>query len=169
MSCVPIPRQRSDEKIIRLVPHWYEADCGPEKYFDLHRSNTRPISATTASCRQKLSELLARIQVPASDELQVDPFPGVAGATDTLVESFAAEWLRMQSREPDWVKLISIWRPRLAPYERETCRWHLTLIIRPRVRTSGHHAGATCRSSSIGWPASPSRFTLPGRRRRPSP
>ena len=92
-------------EIIRLVPHWYEAQCGPEEFsisvgpsHKVHFCNHRKLSGN-------LSELLAIIQT-RTEQLPLDRFLEYAGATDVLTESFATEWLRMQSREPDWVKLI---------------------------------------------------------------
>jgi hypothetical protein len=91
-------------EIIRLVPHWYEAECGPEEY-------SIPVGPHTAhfynhsTLPPDLSELLARI-CARTQELPIDRFMEYAGATDLLVESFATEWLCIQSSEPDWVKLI---------------------------------------------------------------
>ena len=76
------------------------------------RKNTRiPVGLHTAhfynhsTLTPSLSELLARI-CARTEELPLDRFMEYAGAMDVLMESFATEWLRMQSSELDWVKLI---------------------------------------------------------------
>jgi hypothetical protein len=115
-------------EIIRLVPHWYEAECGPEEY-------SIPIGPFTAhfynhgKLPPKLSQLLATI-CSRTQELPLDRFLEYAGATDVLTESFATEWLRMQSREPDWVKLIK-YLESVSRRTSENLPVALTLIIRP--------------------------------------
>ena len=115
-------------EIIRLVPHWYEAECGPEEY-------SIPIGPYTARFYNhsrlppNLSELLARI-CARTQELPLDRFMEYAGATDVLVESFATEWLRMQSRELDWVKLIK-YLETVSRRTSENLPVALTLIVRP--------------------------------------
>ena len=115
-------------EIIRLVPHWYEAECGPEEYsISIDRYTARFFNHSKLS--PKLSELLARIRA-RTEELPVDRFLEYAGATDVLVEGFAAEWLRMQSREPDWVKLIK-YLETVSRRTSENLPVALTLIVRP--------------------------------------
>ena len=115
-------------EIIRLVPHWYEAQCGPEEY-------SIPIGPYTArfynhsKLSPDLAQLLARIRAQ-TEQLPLDRFLEYAGAMDVLVESFAAEWLRMQSREPDWVKLIK-YLETVSRRTSENLPVALTLIIRP--------------------------------------
>src|SRR5271165_4319327 len=83
-------------EIIRLVPHWYEAECGPEEF-------SLPIGPYTAQFYNhsrlpaNLGELFAHICSRTRD-IPLDRFMEYAGATDLLVESFATEWLRMHSR-----------------------------------------------------------------------
>ncbi len=115
-------------EIIRLVPHWYEADCGPEEY-------SIPIGPYTArfynhnKLSTKLGELLARI-CSQTENIPLDRFLEYAGATDVFMESFATEWLRMQSREPDWVKLIR-YLESVSRRTSENLPVALTLLIRP--------------------------------------
>ena len=114
-------------EIIRLVPHWYEAECGPEKYsipVGLHTAHFYNHSTLTPS----LSELLARI-CARTQELPLDRFMEYAGAMDVLMESFATEWLRMQSSEPDWVKLIK-YLETVSRRTSENLPVPLTLIVR---------------------------------------
>jgi hypothetical protein len=115
-------------EIIRLVPHWYEAECGPEEY-------SIPIGPCTVHFYNhgrlppNLSELLEKICSHTQD-LPIDRFMEYAGAADVLMESFATEWLRMQSRELDWVKLIK-YLETVSRRTSENLPVALTLIIRP--------------------------------------
>jgi len=114
--------------IIRLVPHWYEAECGPEEYqipigqFTARFYNHNRLSAN-------LSELLETI-CTRTEQLPLDRFLEYAGATDVLMESFATEWLRMQSREPDWVKVIK-YLESVSRRTSENLPVALTLLVRP--------------------------------------
>jgi len=127
-------------EIIRLVPHWYEAQCGPEEHsisigpsYTTHFYNHGKLSA-------KLGELLATIR-SRTEQLPLDRFLEYAGATDVLTESFATEWLRMQSREPDWVKLIK-YLESVSRRTSENLPVALTLLVRPGAGigdiTQGH-------------------------------
>ncbi len=115
-------------EIVRLVPHWYEAECGPEEY-------SIPIGPYTArffnhaKLSPKLGELLARMRAQ-TEHIPLDRFLEYAGAIDVLTESFATEWLRMQSREPDWVKLIK-YLETVSRRTSENLPVALTLLIRP--------------------------------------
>jgi hypothetical protein len=115
-------------EIIRLVPHWYEAECGPEKY-------SIPVGSYTArfynhsTLPPDLDELLARIRA-RTQGLPIDRFMEYAGATDVLVESFATEWLRIRSREPDWVRLVK-YLETVSRRTSENLPVPLTLIVRP--------------------------------------
>ena len=115
-------------EIIRLVPHWYEAECGPEEY-------TIPIAQYTArfynhrKLSHKLSALLGTIRARTA-QIPVDRFAEYSGAADAFVEGFAAEWLRMQAREPDWVKIIK-YLETVSRRTSENLPVALTLIVRP--------------------------------------
>jgi hypothetical protein len=91
-------------EIIGLVPHWYEADCGPERY-------SIPVGQHTAyfynHCKltPNLRALLAKIEQKIRD-LQLRYFTEYPSLIDVLLESFAMEWLRLHSNTTDWVKLI---------------------------------------------------------------
>jgi hypothetical protein len=115
-------------EIIRLVPHWYEAECGPQEYsIPIGPYSARFYNHSRLS--PALSELLKRI-CERSEQLPVDRFLEYAGAMDVLVEGFAAEWLRLQSRELDWVKLIK-YLETVSRRTSENLPVALTLIIRP--------------------------------------
>lgn len=132
MTPLDVLRSNTEEEIgreiIRLIPQWYEAECGPEEYsipigpYTTHFYNHRRLPPN-------LSELLARI-CARTQELPLDRFLEYAGATDVLIESFATEWLRMQSMEPDWVKLIK-YLETVSRRTSENLPVALTLIIRP--------------------------------------
>ena len=91
-------------EIIRLVPHWYEAECGPERY-------SVPIGGYTAyfynhckltpNLRSFLGKICARTR-----ELALEHFIRLPGLTDVLLENFAIEWLRIHSDSTDWTRLI---------------------------------------------------------------
>lgn len=115
-------------EIIRLVPHWYEAECGPEE-FSISIAQHTARFFNHGKLPPKLNELLAIIHAQ-TEELPVDRFLEYAGATDTLVERFATEWLRIQSREPDWVKIIK-YLESVSRRTSENLPVALTLIVRP--------------------------------------
>ena len=94
-----------EREIIRLVPHWYEAECGPEEY-SISIAQHTACFYNHGKLSGNLSELLATIRA-RTDPTAPWSRPGICRAmANALVESFAAEWLRMQSREVDWIKLI---------------------------------------------------------------
>lgn len=115
-------------EIIRLAPHWYEAECGPEK-------SSIPIGESVAEfyshCKltPNLKSLLTTI-CDRTRELPVDRFVEYPGLTDILLESFTTEWLRMFSSEPDWVRLIK-YLETVSRRTHENLPVALTLVVRP--------------------------------------
>ena len=91
-------------EIIRLVPHWYEAEYGPEQY-------SIPVGGHTARfcnhCRltPNLRAFLSKISVRTAT-LPLEHFVNLPGLIDVFLESFAIEWLRMHSPTTDWVRFI---------------------------------------------------------------
>jgi hypothetical protein len=91
-------------EIIRLVPHWYEADCGPERYSVLvgghisHFCNHRKLTPN-------LGAFLSRISA-RTKELPLEYFVSLPSLIDVFLESCAIEWLRMHSAATDWARLI---------------------------------------------------------------
>ncbi len=91
-------------EIIRLVPHWYDADCGPERYgvpvgdhtsyFCNHRKLTPNLSA-----------FLARVSA-RTKELPLEHFINFPSLIDVFLESCAIDWLRMHSATTDWPRLV---------------------------------------------------------------
>jgi hypothetical protein len=91
-------------EIIRLVPHWYEAQCGPEKYsvpVGGHTAYFYNHCKLTPSLRTFLGKIRARTR-----ELSLEYFTRLPGLTDVLLETFAIEWLQIHSNAIDWVRLI---------------------------------------------------------------
>ena len=91
-------------EIIRLVPHWYEADCGPERYSVTVGQNT---SHFYNHCKltPSLAAFLAKISTRSKD-LPLDRFVDLPSLLDVLLESLAIEWLQMHSSATDWPRLI---------------------------------------------------------------
>ncbi len=115
-------------EIIRLVPHWYEAECGPEEY-SISIAQYTACFYNHGKLSANLAELLSTIRT-RTEQLPLDRILEYAGAIDVLVESFAAEWLRMQSREVDWIKLIK-YLETVSRRTSENLPVALTLIVRP--------------------------------------
>ena len=115
-------------EIVRLVPHWYEAECGPNGY-------SIPVGGATAQfhnhCRlaPRLRALLAAISA-RTEQLPVDRFVEYPGLTDILLEGFVVDWLRMHSTEPDWVRLIK-YLETVSRRTNENLPVALTLVIQP--------------------------------------
>ena len=99
------PETEIGQEIVKLVPHWYEAECGPEKY-------SIPIGEQNISfhnhCRltPNLAAFLARITA-RTRELPLKYFIQLPSLIDVLLESFAVDWLRIHSPTTDWTKLIN--------------------------------------------------------------
>jgi len=114
-------------EIIRLVPHWYEAQYGPEQY-------TIPVGGHTARfcnhCRltPNLRTFLSRI-CARTKALPLEHFVNLPSLIDVLLESFAIEWLRMHSPTTDWVRFIK-YLESLARRTYENQPVALNLIIR---------------------------------------
>ena len=136
-------------EIIRLVPHWYEADCGPERYsvpvgehvahFCNHRKLTPILSAF-------LTRICARTR-----ELPLEYFVNFPSLIDVFLESFAIDWLRMHSAAHG-----------LGPADQVPGNGGPADVRKPagvaepdhpgRPRRGRHLRGRGCRSSSISLP-----------------
>jgi len=91
-------------EIISLVPHWYQADCGPVGFsipVGTHMARFYNHSPLTSH----LSLLLERIS-DKTQELRLSFFVQLPSLIDVLLESFAIEWLRIHSAATDWTKII---------------------------------------------------------------
>ena len=99
------------------------------RIFDFHRPHHTAHFYNHSKLSTNLSQLLATIRL-RTEQIPLDRFLEYAGATDVLTESFATEWLRMQSREPDWVKLIK-YLESVSRRTSENLPVALTLLVRP--------------------------------------
>ena len=92
-------------EIIRLVPHWYEAELRPRAVLDsrrlAHGPLLQPLQAHARRCKTLLAQDLARTRT-----LPLEHFVDLPSLIDVLLESFAIEWLRMHSGMTDWARLI---------------------------------------------------------------
>jgi len=91
-------------EIIRLVPHWYEAQCGPETYSIPVKDHTAHFCnhcKLTPNLRAFLAKVCAHTR-----ELNLDYFIRLPGLIDVLLENFAIEWLSIHSSMTDWARLI---------------------------------------------------------------
>ncbi|MGO9110493.1 MAG: hypothetical protein ACLP9L_14825 [Thermoguttaceae bacterium] len=114
-------------EIIRLVPHWYEAQYGPEQYtipLGSHTARFCNHCRLTPNLRAFLSKISARTQA-----LPLDQFMNLPSLIDVLLESFAIEWLRMHSPTTDWARFIK-YLESLARRTYENQPVALNLIIR---------------------------------------
>lgn len=115
-------------EIVRLVPQWYEAACGPEEH-------AIPIGQQAASFYHhspftpKLAALFETI-CTRTRELPVERLVEYPGVIDILVERFALEWLQMHAAGTDWVRLIN-YLETVARRTHENLPVALTLVVRP--------------------------------------
>ncbi len=115
-------------EIIRLVPHWYEAECGPEAYsipIGGHAAEFYNHGPLTPNLSSLHSTICARTR-----DLQLDRFREYPGLSDILLERFASEWLGMHSGDTDWVRVIN-YLETVARRTHENLPVALSLVIRP--------------------------------------
>ncbi|HEX3997050.1 MAG TPA: hypothetical protein VHX65_00695 [Pirellulales bacterium] len=115
-------------EMIRMVPQWYEAACGPEEHaipVGRHAASFCHHTSLTSNLAVYLDKVSAR-----SRELQIERFVEYPGIIDILMESFAVEWLRLHSADTDWVRLIN-YLDTVARRTHENLPVALTLVIRP--------------------------------------
>jgi hypothetical protein len=114
-------------ELIRLVPHWYEADCGPHAFsipvgqFSAQFFNHVPLSPKLATLH---STICTRTQ-----ELQIERMLEYTGVIDIFLERFASEWLRLHCADTDWVRIIN-YLETVARRTHENLPVALTLLIR---------------------------------------
>ena len=137
-------------EIVRLVPHWYSAECGPNQYgipigtHTPHFYNHCELTPNQSALLEKISE--------KTRELPLEYFTQMPGLIDVLLESIAIEWLRIHSSAVDWTKIIK-YLEALARRTYENVPVGLNLIIRPG-RGGRTSRKLDSRSSWIGWPRS---------------
>ena len=115
-------------EIVRLVPHWYRHECGPNQYgipigtHTAHFYNHCELTPNQSTLLEKISE--------KTRELPLEYFTQMPGLIDVLLESIAIEWLRIHSSAVDWTKIIK-YLEALARRTYENVPVGLNLIIRP--------------------------------------
>jgi hypothetical protein len=91
-------------EIIRLVPSWYQAKCGPQRYL-LRIAGHEELFYHHSTLTPSLEVFLARLHLATKDvdpqRIHVSP-----GLLDILLESLAVEWLRIHSPTTDWTRII---------------------------------------------------------------
>jgi hypothetical protein len=115
-------------EIIRLVPHWYEAECGPAEYsipIGEHRARFFNHCRLTPHLQAFLAKISARTR-----EMPLRYFTEMPGLIDVLLESFTMEWLRLHSAATNWTKVIGYFDA-IASRTHENTPVTLNLIIRP--------------------------------------
>ena len=120
-------------EIIGLVPHWYEAECGPVEYSIPIRSHVARFF-NPCPLTPRLGDLVERIAA-RTRELPLEYFVRLPTLTDVLLESFALEWLRIHSATADWTTLLK-YLETLARRTYENMPVTLNMIIR-----AGHGTG----------------------------
>lgn len=130
MASTEVLRASTEEEIgreiVRLVPQWYEADCGPEQRW-IPIGNFATNFHHHASFTPNLAALFDRM-CARSRELQVERFMEYPGVIDVIVESLAIEWLRMHGKHIDWVRLLN-YLETVARRTHENLPVALTLVI----------------------------------------
>ncbi len=115
-------------EIVGLVPHWYRAECGPEKY-SIKVGQHREFFYNHRKLTPRLEDFLAIVQRRMKD-IQLNYFNVFPGLVDVLLESLVLEWLRLHSQRTNWTKLMKY-------LEELSCRTFenqpvaLNLILRP--------------------------------------
>jgi hypothetical protein len=120
-------------EIVRLVPHWYVAECDPEKYsiaIGDHTVHFHNHCKLTPNLQAFLARICAR-----SRTLPLEHFIQLPSLIDVLLESFAIDWLHAHSRATDWARLVKFLET-VARRTYENQPVALNLIIR-----SGHGVG----------------------------
>jgi len=122
-----VTEEEIGREIIRLVPQWYEAACGPEEHcipVGQHAVSFHHHSPLTPNLAELLEKISAR-----SRELQIERLVEYPGIIYILLESFAVKWLQMHAAEMDWVRLVN-YLETVSRRTHENLPVALTLVIR---------------------------------------
>jgi hypothetical protein len=114
-------------EIIKLVPSWYQAECGPQSYLlrvDDHEEPFYHHSTLTPSLETFLTRLHLATKEIDPQRLHVSP-----GLLDVLLESLAVEWLQIHSPATNWTRIID-YLEQVSRRTHETEPVSLNLIIR---------------------------------------
>lgn len=115
-------------EIIGLVPHWYQAEHGPQR-FSLQVAEQSFSFCNHGPLTPSLETFLDHIQRQVK-EIQLHYFEAFPGLVDVLLESLAVEWLRMHDARTDWRRLVR-YLDDLSRRTFENQPVALNLIIRP--------------------------------------
>jgi hypothetical protein len=115
-------------EIIKLVPHWYQACCGPQRY-SLTVGEHREYFFNHRKLTPALEEFFGHIQKRLRD-LPVHYFETYPSLIDVFLESLAVEWLRLHRPQINWKKLVKYLEVlSLRTFENQPVA--LNLILRP--------------------------------------
>jgi hypothetical protein len=98
------PEAEIGSELIDLVPHWYQADYGPERY-SIDIGDYRATFCNHCRLTPTLAAFHARV-CARTRELALKYFLELPSLIDVLLESMAMEWLRIHSSGTNWTKLI---------------------------------------------------------------
>ncbi len=98
------PEAELGHELIDLVPHWYEAECGPEQY-SIEIGDYRASFCSHCRLPPALAAFHAKICV-RTRELALKYFIELPSLIDVLLESMALEWLRLHAGTINWNKLL---------------------------------------------------------------
>jgi len=91
-------------EIIKLIPGWYQAKCGPHGYLLRVAGHEEPFYHHS-TLAPSVETFLARLHLATKDvdpqRIHVSP-----GLLDILLESLATEWLTIHSPTTDWPRII---------------------------------------------------------------
>lgn len=114
-------------EILRLVPSWYQAECGPHRYVLRIGDHEEPFYHHS-TLSHSLETFLRRLHVAASDidpqRLHVSP-----ALLDILLERLAVEWLGIHSPTTDWTRIID-YLEQVSRRTHETEPVSLNLVVR---------------------------------------
>jgi hypothetical protein len=98
------PEAEIGSGLIDLVPHWYQAEFGPEQY-SIEIGEYRAEFCNHCRLTPTLAAFHAKI-CARTRELALRYFIELPSLIDVLLESMAVEWLRIHSGSTNWPKLI---------------------------------------------------------------
>ncbi len=91
-------------EMIALVPHWYTAPCGPNRY-SLVIDQTPIEFCDHFELTPAIAQLLEAM-LRLSGNLPLDKFSELPGLTDVLLEHVVIEWLKIHSSLVNWPRLL---------------------------------------------------------------
>jgi len=98
------PEAEIGSELIDLVPHWYQAEYGPERY-EIEIGDYRAAFCNHCRLTPTLAAFHSKI-CARTRELGLKYFIELPSLIDVLLESMAMEWLRIHSSVTNWTKLL---------------------------------------------------------------